>query len=102
MTIQTRREFLGKLGWMLAGGILVPYVPKTFYSIPARPSQVKTLTQLEINRVIARAFDIPPSPFSHEYSTSYISIFMSPEEISLIYGTSEKQPLGVLSIGDLV
>ena len=34
MTIQTRREFLGKLGWMFAGGILVPYVPKTFYSIP--------------------------------------------------------------------
>ncbi len=34
MTIQTRREFLGKLGWMFAGGILVPYIPKTFYSIP--------------------------------------------------------------------
>ncbi|HEA65329.1 MAG TPA: hypothetical protein ENI07_00685 [Desulfobacterales bacterium] len=34
MTTQTRREFLGKLGWMFAGGILVPYIPKTFYSIP--------------------------------------------------------------------
>ncbi len=34
MKNQTRREFLGKLGWMFAGGILVPYIPKTFYSIP--------------------------------------------------------------------
>ena len=34
MTNQTRREFLSKLGWMFAGGILVPYIPKAFYSIP--------------------------------------------------------------------
>ncbi len=34
MIIQTRREFLKKLGWMFAGGILVPYIPKIFYSIP--------------------------------------------------------------------
>ena len=34
----TRREFidrLGKLGLMLTGGLIVPYIPKVIYSIPA-------------------------------------------------------------------
>ncbi|KKK47091.1 hypothetical protein LCGC14_3158670 [marine sediment metagenome] len=34
MTIQTRREFLGGLGWMAVGSLIIPYIPKTFYSIP--------------------------------------------------------------------
>ncbi len=44
MKTQTRREFLGKLGWMFAGGILVPYIPKTFYSVPEqiRPPDIIT------------------------------------------------------------
>ena len=29
-----RREFLKRTGWTLLGGLLVPYVPKVFYSIP--------------------------------------------------------------------
>ncbi len=32
---QTRREFLKKSGWMVLGSLLVPYIPKTFYSIPS-------------------------------------------------------------------
>ncbi len=34
----TRRDFLdrlGKLGLMLAGSLVVPYIPKVIYSIPA-------------------------------------------------------------------
>ena len=32
--ILTRRKFLQRLGYMMAGGLIVPYVPKVFYSIP--------------------------------------------------------------------
>ncbi len=38
MSQLTRREFidrLGKLGLILVGSILVPYIPKVIYSIPA-------------------------------------------------------------------
>ncbi len=48
MTNQTRREFLGKLGWMFAGSLLAPYIPKTFYSIPAiikTPKQLYYISQ---------------------------------------------------------
>ncbi|KKM25399.1 hypothetical protein LCGC14_1595320 [marine sediment metagenome] len=32
--ILTRRKFLQRLGYMMAGGLIVPCVPKVFYSIP--------------------------------------------------------------------
>ncbi len=38
MNTLTRRDFLdrlGKLGLMFAGGLVVPYIPKVIYSIPA-------------------------------------------------------------------
>ncbi len=31
-TILTRRKFIQRLGYMMAGGLIVPYVPKVFYS----------------------------------------------------------------------
>ena len=34
MTTQTRREFLGRLGWMAVGSLIIPFVPKVFHSIP--------------------------------------------------------------------
>ncbi|KKL25421.1 hypothetical protein LCGC14_2405470 [marine sediment metagenome] len=30
------REFLKRLGYMIAGSIIVPYVPRTFYSFPSK------------------------------------------------------------------
>ncbi len=44
MTPQTRREFLKKSGWMVLGSLLVPYIPKTFYSIPA-PVEISRVLQ---------------------------------------------------------
>ncbi len=32
--ILTRRKFLTKLGYLAAGSLVVPYVPRVFYSIP--------------------------------------------------------------------
>ncbi len=32
--ILTRRKFIQRLAYMMAGGLIVPYVPKVFYSIP--------------------------------------------------------------------
>ena len=32
--ILTRRKFIQRLSYMMAGGLIVPYVPKVFYSIP--------------------------------------------------------------------
>lgn len=36
-----RREFL----WMMAGSLLVPYIPKVFYSIPAPVADILTFTR---------------------------------------------------------
>ncbi len=36
----TRRKFIQRLGYMMAGGLIVPYVPKIFYSIPAPVSDL--------------------------------------------------------------
>ena len=44
MKTQTRREFLGKLGWMTFGSIFIPYIPKTFYSIPGPESAMQTIS----------------------------------------------------------
>ena len=62
MTPQTRREFLGKLGWMAVGSLLVPYVPETFYSIPIpkiQPLDFLNHRALSIQE-IARSFNISP------------------------------------------
>ncbi|HDZ15690.1 MAG TPA: hypothetical protein ENH60_12455 [Pricia sp.] len=98
MTPQTRREFLGKLGWMAVGSLIVPYVPETFYSIP-RP--VETL-MLEINKIIAKVYNIPPFLVQPRQTTAFYSMFMGEWEARIVFGTGEKQPLGLLSIGDLI
>ncbi len=98
MTIQTRREFLKKLGWMFAGGILVPYIPKIFYSIPG---PVETLT-VEIDKIIAKVYGIPLSFIQPRQTIAFYSMFMGEWEARIVFGTGEKQNLGILSMGDLI
>ena len=83
MKTQTRREFLGRLGWMAVGGILIPYIPKTFYSIPGPVQDWLYVDDLTLHKYIIR-----------EWARKI-------DEELILNGTGEKQNLGTISIGGL-
>ncbi len=80
--ILTRRKFIQRLGYMMAGGLIVPYVPKVFYSIP-KPIEPPY-----------RMYKLPNGVSIRGPLTGW--------EYKIIFGAGERQNLGTIPIGDLV
>ncbi len=88
--ILTRRKFIQRLGYMMAGGLIVPYVPKVFYSIPAPMPEWLYMDDLALRECIMR-----------ELRQKMIEIVKA-DPMLVLWGTGESQSLGVTPIGRLI
>ncbi|KKL03646.1 hypothetical protein LCGC14_2624000, partial [marine sediment metagenome] len=73
--ILTRRKFLQRIGYMMVGGLIVPCVPKVFYSIPAPKIQPLYSRAFSVQE-IARWFNISPMMLKELPRTGTFSRFL--------------------------
>ena len=81
---------------MMAGGLIVPYVPKAFYSIPGAvviPANPQCIITIGDHTIIGTG--------SWSFSSPELHLAQG-EADAFLFGTGEKQPLGFLSMGDLI
>ena len=80
----------------MAGGLIVPYVPKVFYSIPGA-------TQIIGNHCILTIGDQEIiGTGSWSLSSMPMELHLTPKEAAaFLFGTGEKQDLGTIPIGRL-